>query len=64
MGEETWDAAEQKARDENGFNEGVRRKNNMLISATLVQLDSEGTRSSLLSRLCGHLLKFAEGDSR
>lgn len=64
VGEETWGAAEQRARNEKGFNEGVRRKNNMLISATLEQLDSEGTRSSLLSRLCGHLLKFAEGDSR
>lgn len=64
VGEETWGAAEQRARNEKGFNEGVRRKNNMLISATLEQLDSEGTRSSLLSRLCAHLLKFAEGDSR
>lgn len=59
FGTEAWDRAEEKAREQQGFTDGVGRKNSLLISATLEQLMGEGKRSPLLTKLCEHILAFA-----
>jgi predicted ATP-dependent endonuclease of OLD family len=59
FGAEVWDFAEAEARGEKGFTD-VRRKNSMLITATLEKLNSSGNRSELLDRLCNKILDFAE----
>ena len=67
IGVEVWDAAEAKARVERGFVESVRRKNALLISATLEQLASEGKSSPVLTKLCDRILDFscvANADAR
>ena len=55
-----WDQAEAKARKTWGFTEGVTRKNNMLIAATLEELASQGKMSPNLEKLCKQILAFAE----
>jgi len=59
IGGVVWDAAEQKARVESGFVDGVNRKNKLLIAATLEGLYDCGTRSVTLDRLCDGILTFA-----
>jgi putative ATP-dependent endonuclease of OLD family len=60
IGLHEWDVAENAARTAKGLNEGVRRKNSLLIAATLEQLDMNGRRSKLLTRVCDAMLRFAE----
>jgi len=43
-----------------GFTENVRRKNRLLIAATLGELSSEGKQSAILETLCEKLLGFAK----
>lgn len=43
-----------------GFTEYVRRKNRLLIAATLEELSSEGKQSAILETLCDKLLGFAK----
>jgi putative ATP-dependent endonuclease of the OLD family len=62
VGEELWDGAEQTAREEFGLTQGVKRKNNMLISATLEVLQRGGTISPVLDRLCEAILLLGERD--
>jgi len=62
MGNGAWDVAEQKAREENGYTAGVRRKNNLLISATLEKLKDEGKTSATLTRLCDCILDYARNE--
>lgn len=54
-----WTAAEDEARVEQGFLDGVKRKNPLLITATLEKLYSKGMQSALLAGLCERLLDFA-----
>ena len=41
---------------------GIRHENqnSLLIAATLLALDSQGQRSGVLTKLCDHILAFAE----
>ena len=63
IGDEKWKNAELKARQDHALSDGVRRKNPLLISATLENLWNEGTKSSLLEKLCDGLLKHARNIS-
>lgn len=58
-GADEWKVAEDKARAEQGFLDGVKRKNPLLITATLEELYSNGGRSDLLSGLCERLLDYS-----
>ena len=59
IGNENWNKAVLKARQDHALSDGVRRKNPLLISATLENLWNEGIKSSLLEKLCEGLLKYA-----
>jgi putative ATP-dependent endonuclease of the OLD family len=59
FGDGVWTKAEETARKKCGF-AGIRRKNNLLIAATLEELASQGKTSAVLSRLCDGILAFAE----
>jgi putative ATP-dependent endonuclease of the OLD family len=60
IGEEKWDRAELKARQDHILMDGVRRKNSLLITATLENLWNDGIKSSLLEKLCEGLLQHAQ----
>ena len=60
FGEDVWLKAENKVRADLGLHDGLRRKNKMLISATLEQLWKEGKKSASLIKLCGAILQYAE----
>ena len=59
VGEETWIKAEDAARDTYGLQVGVRRKNPVLITATLEKLLNQGVKFDLLDKLCTSLLAYA-----
>ncbi|MBL4701152.1 MAG: AAA family ATPase [Phycisphaeraceae bacterium] len=59
-GAEGWDTAENEAKVEQGFLDGVKRKNPLLITATLETLYAGGKRSELLENLCNRLLDYAQ----
>ncbi|WAC07860.1 MAG: AAA family ATPase [Thermodesulfobacteriota bacterium] len=59
IGQEKWDNAELKARQEHSLSDGVRRKNPLVISATLENMWNEGIKSSLLEKLCVGILNHA-----
>jgi len=59
FGNDVWTQAEDEAREKRGF-VGIRRKNKLLIAATLEQLASEGKTSGVLTKLCDRILAFAE----
>ena len=54
-----WTEAEEETRRQEGF-AGIRRKNNLLIAATLERLDSQGKTSGMLTKLSDHIIAFAE----
>ena len=54
-----WENAENRAKVKHGFLEGVKRKNSLLISATLEELFNEEKRSATLEKLCADILAFA-----
>lgn len=58
-GTEIWNTAEKKVRKERGFLDGVKRKNPLLITATMEELYADGKQSAVLERLCSNLLDFA-----
>jgi predicted ATP-dependent endonuclease of OLD family len=60
FGVTVWDKAENNARNKMGFTDNVRRKNRLLIAATLEELSSEGKQSTILETLCDKLLGFAK----
>jgi len=60
VGEETWNSAENDARDTYKLQVGVRRKKPVLITATLEKLLSDGVRFDLLDKLCTNLVAYAE----
>ena len=55
---DVWEKAENNARNKMGFTDNVRRKNRLLIAATLEELSSEGKQSAILETLCEKLLGF------
>ena len=59
IGQEKWNKAELKARQEHALSDGVRRKNPLVISATLENLWNDGIKSNLLEKSCEGLLKHA-----
>lgn len=59
-GVEQWKAAEDEARVEQGFLDGVKRKNPLLITATLEILYANGKQSGLLARVCESLLDYSQ----
>ena len=59
IGEAVWGDAENKAKVEHGFLDGVKRKNSLLIAATLEELSKRGSRSEILEKLCVAILEFA-----
>ena len=60
FGTDVWGKAENNARTKMGFTENVRRKNRLLIAATLEELSSEEKQSAILETLCDKLLGFAK----
>jgi putative ATP-dependent endonuclease of OLD family len=59
FGEDVWHAAENRARELNGFQDGVKQKNAMLIAATMEQLCNEQKQSASLAKLCAKILQHA-----
>ena len=59
FGDGLWTKAEDTARQKFGLS-GIRRKNNLLIAATLQELHQQGKASDVLTKLCGRILAFAE----
>jgi len=57
---DVWKKAENNARKKMGFSDNVRRKNRLLIAATLEELSSEGKQSAILETLCENLHGFAK----
>lgn len=60
IGEAVWNAADGKARKRHGLQDGVKRKNTLLIAATLEVLKQDETQSEVLDELCRHILTYAE----
>ena len=60
FGHQEWRTAEDAARGSGGLNEGVKRKNPVLIAATLEKLAQQGRYSPELDRLCNSILQFAQ----
>lgn len=60
VGEDIWNQAEQDARQQTGLVDGVKRKNSLLIAATLEQLAKENVFSALLDKLCNRIQSYAE----
>jgi predicted ATP-dependent endonuclease of OLD family len=60
FGEDVWANAENKVRQDMGLHDGVRRKNKMLIAATLEELWNQGRKSPTLLKLCAAILRYGE----
>ena len=56
---EAWQKADSEVRKRNGW-EGLRRKNGLLIAATVEKLWNEGQKSEILEKLCQYILDFAK----
>lgn len=59
-GAAVWKSAEDKVRVEQGFLDGVKRKNPLLITATLEELYAGSQQSKLLENVCERLLNFSK----
>lgn len=59
VGAAAWSAAEDQARQDNGYVRGVKQKNNMLIAAVIQELSQGGKHSSVLTKVCDHILQRA-----
>ena len=57
-----WDEAENLARAERGLTTGIRRKNALLIGATVEILWNRSDKSETLELLCNNILAFAESN--
>jgi len=60
FGEDIWAEAENKVRQNLGLHDGVRRKNRMLIAATLEDLWNQERKSATLLKLCAGILRYGE----
>ncbi len=63
VGQGTWVKAENDAREKYNLQAGVRRKNPVLITATLENLLGNNVKFTLLDQLCTNLLAYAESQS-
>lgn len=59
FGQDVWDSSDHAAKQEQGFLDGVRRKNSLLVAATLENLYLQGKHSKTLEQLCERILVFA-----
>lgn len=59
LGDPVWLAAQERAKEKQGFQKGLRRKNAMLIAATMEELMAEGKQSEILGQLCRAILDYA-----
>jgi hypothetical protein len=64
FGQDVCDSSEQIAKQAQGFLDGVKRKNSLLIAATLEELCKQGKQSQALEQLCVKILDFAEKHRR
>ena len=64
FGHQEWKTAEDAARGGGGLNEGIKRKNPVLIAAPLEKLAQQGRYSPELDRLCNSILQFAKRQAR
>ena len=60
FGASTWPDAQNKVRERLGLQDGVKRKNRMLIAAALEQLSKEETVSRSLMKVCSRIVRFAQ----
>jgi hypothetical protein len=60
FGEDIWAAAENKVREDMGLHDGLKRKNKILIAATLDELWKEDRKSASLVKLSAGILRYAE----
>lgn len=63
FGKAVYEEAESTARRKHGFVDGVRRKNPLLIAATLEELRDRSKTSTVLEKLCKAILSFAHEDA-
>ena len=59
FGLDVWENSEMAARQQHGFSNGIKRKNSMLITATLEYLYDQNKQSKTLEKLCSRILEFA-----
>ncbi len=59
FGTGVWEKAENEMRNTLGFGDGIKRKNNLLIAATLENLAKQGQTSPTLGKVCNYILAFA-----
>ena len=60
FGDGVWEKAENTIRNTLGFSDSIKRKNNLLIAATLENLAKQGQTSPILEKACNHILAFAK----
>ena len=63
FGKSVWDAAEARAREKHQLTGDVRRKNPMLVAATIEHLYSDSKSSQLLEKACDAILSAARSVS-
>ncbi len=63
FGQSVWDAAEARAREKHQLTGDVRRKNPMLVAATIEHLYSDSKSSQLLEKACDAILSAARSVS-
>lgn len=59
IGSDIWNTQEDNARKERGLTSGIKRKNTLLVTATLERAWKDGHKSALLGKLCTQILDFA-----
>jgi predicted ATP-dependent endonuclease of OLD family len=59
VGSETWHAVQREVRESRDLQEGVKKKNTLLIAATLESAFEKGLRFDTLERLCACILEHA-----
>ena len=63
-GDNEWNVSEYKVKNEKGFLDNVKRKNPLLIAATLEELYSNGKKSDILDEVCERLLKYSKSTEK
>ncbi len=64
LGADTWDDAETSARKMHGLESGVRRKNQVLIAATIIELKNRGKTSSVLQSAVDKIFEYSQNVSK
>ncbi|UCC95941.1 MAG: hypothetical protein JSW40_04120, partial [Candidatus Omnitrophota bacterium] len=61
FGEKEWQVSQNKVTEKYGFEEvRTKKKNGMVITATLEELDDNGKQSPVLIDLCGRISQYAQ----